>query len=495
MRPPSKLLAAVAGAALLYVLALRAYYVGFFNDDAFYIIGARSLCLGRYAELNAPGHPPLVNYFPGYSIMLAPMAALKPSSLLAYQALSILLVVLTLCFLWRWLRGNGASERVATSAILLSAFNPLTLSHSGVVLSEIPLALFLLLSLLAMRHAWNRSTPIGWSIAFALTGFCAILRPEAVFLPLAAAAMIARERRWRLALLGLLPLLGFAAFCLRNRLLEGTWLVYGLEAVDPYRTAPLKEALSHAWEGARYYTDLIFAGTFFRAPFAAPGLLSSAVAVTGALGAAFGAYRTKKGGVEGVLELYLAAIFIVFLLWGKKAGRYLLPVLPYLAGYFFTGIEALSSDPAVKRRLVAGACALSLTCCAFPDWRIVHASLFETTPLTAPPRAAYAWVKTHASVSDLFATEWDGRFYLKTGREVLHLPRPSSPQELARWLSDHGVRYVFVESAVYAMKPANPRAFNAPWSSGVLRAILEKTGRSRLAFEDPTSGSAIYRVN
>jgi len=36
-------LAFLAGLSFLYLLCLRAYYLDFFNDDAFCVIGARSL--------------------------------------------------------------------------------------------------------------------------------------------------------------------------------------------------------------------------------------------------------------------------------------------------------------------------------------------------------------------------------------------------------------------------------------------------------------------
>ena len=45
---------------ILYALAFRTYYIGYFNDDASYLIGAKSLLTGRYADLSAPGEPPLI---------------------------------------------------------------------------------------------------------------------------------------------------------------------------------------------------------------------------------------------------------------------------------------------------------------------------------------------------------------------------------------------------------------------------------------------------
>ena len=82
-------LAAVSALGLLYLLSLRAYYVGFFNDDAFYIIGARSLLSGRYAQLNVPGEPPFISHLPGYSLLLAPVALVSGGALWPYQVLSV----------------------------------------------------------------------------------------------------------------------------------------------------------------------------------------------------------------------------------------------------------------------------------------------------------------------------------------------------------------------------------------------------------------------
>ncbi|MBI2363248.1 MAG: hypothetical protein HYV15_07695, partial [Elusimicrobia bacterium] len=67
-------------AAVLYVLARDAYWVGFFNDDAFYLIGAHSLLQGRFAELSHPAAPPLIQYLPGWPLLLAPLAAFSGDS-------------------------------------------------------------------------------------------------------------------------------------------------------------------------------------------------------------------------------------------------------------------------------------------------------------------------------------------------------------------------------------------------------------------------------
>src|SRR5688572_21115691 len=80
----------------IYILALRAYYVGFFNDDAFYIIGSKSLIQGSYRELNQPGAPPFVSYLPGYPLLLTPFSLLFPHTTLPHQLFSVLLTAASL---------------------------------------------------------------------------------------------------------------------------------------------------------------------------------------------------------------------------------------------------------------------------------------------------------------------------------------------------------------------------------------------------------------
>src|SRR5438067_2256867 len=111
-------------AGLIYILSRHAYYVGFFNDDAFYIIGARSLLQGRYVELNQPGSPPFVNYMPGYPALLAVVAFLFKDTFLNFQLFSMALSLGSLLLLGIWLK-NKTSRAIMIPTLILTAFNPL----------------------------------------------------------------------------------------------------------------------------------------------------------------------------------------------------------------------------------------------------------------------------------------------------------------------------------------------------------------------------------
>ena len=65
-----RLFGVLALAAALYLAYLPRFYVGFFNDDARFILAAQSLLQGGYRRLAAPEHPPLNLIFPGYPFLL-----------------------------------------------------------------------------------------------------------------------------------------------------------------------------------------------------------------------------------------------------------------------------------------------------------------------------------------------------------------------------------------------------------------------------------------
>jgi hypothetical protein len=64
-----------AGAVYLY-LSPRTY-IGWTNDDAMYVLAARSLATGQYVFLNLPNHPPNTLFFPGLPVFLLPFVLIS----------------------------------------------------------------------------------------------------------------------------------------------------------------------------------------------------------------------------------------------------------------------------------------------------------------------------------------------------------------------------------------------------------------------------------
>src|SRR6185437_2162003 len=133
-------------ALLLYALNLPKTYVGFYQDDADYVLAALSLLRGRYVQLRLPGMPALNNHWPGFPLFLVPWVKMVEPHWMLLKAASLACVLLSVGVLGRW-TSRRFSAAFALALPALFAWNPSTVSLSGAVMSE---PLFLLLVLLVL---------------------------------------------------------------------------------------------------------------------------------------------------------------------------------------------------------------------------------------------------------------------------------------------------------------------------------------------------------
>ncbi len=480
--------------AILFALSLRAYYVGFFNDDAFYIIGAKSLLGGGYREINAPGAPPLVSYLPGFSILLAPLAFVSGTALWPYRIFSAALSLgglAAIACVW-----EGMAMPVVASSFLVSALNPLMLSHSGVVLAEIPFLFLEAVFFLALRRFWERRDLMAWSGVVVLSGLLALLRPEGTFLVLALGLCLGMQRGILPALGALLGLSGLALFLLRNAFLTGRPLPYFLELSSAWPGLGAAGILGRAWGNLAYYLEFLFANTLWRIPGGRLSSMAAPLAAAGAALCALGALRPwrETPGWEKALKTFVVLDAFLYLAWPKRAGRYLIPVMPFLVAYLFAGIERAAArlGPQAAKAAVAAALAATLALCAAPDYRIVKASLLNDSPMSRAPEELYRWVRETTRPRDVFAAEFDGRFYLRARRPCLRLPRPASRRDLRKWIRSNRVSYLALEPAAAALR-APGGGYGDPWSERRWEEILSGW-RLAPVFEDLPDGIGVYKT-
>ncbi|MBI5630159.1 MAG: glycosyltransferase family 39 protein [Elusimicrobia bacterium] len=484
---------AVLGA--LYILCRRAYYVGFFNDDAFYIIGARSLLSGSYSQLNAPGSPPLASYMPGYSMMLAPLAWLFPGRLWPFQFFSMGLVLTSLWLLWDCFSGFLEPRELA-AATFVSGLSPLFLSMSGTVLSEIPFLFLTAVIFSIARRKWESRSPGFWAWFALLMGFACLVRPTGLALVAGVVVALALEARARESFfclcLGLAPFLLFLA---RNAHLTGRGLLYFTEFAASARGA---EGLASFWTifkaNLAFYGKFLFVTTMFRWPWVW-GWLEAATIGTGAALAALGAKAWAKSGWRRFAGLYLLFFFTAHLFWSKQAGRYLFPVIPFAAVFLIKGAGDTGARFGRGGAAAFAAAIVSLALAMAPARRIAAASLlWERSPVNTPPERTLDWIARRTAPGDIFAAELDGRFYLLSGRQVLHWPRLEDSRSLHYWLKSNGARYAAVFPAEFIMRTRSGRTAHDPMSLEDLNRMFSDASRYEKVFEDAGEGTAIYCV-
>lgn len=488
------LLAAALG--LLYLCSLRAYYVGFFNDDAFYIIGSRSLLQGRYAELNAPGAPPLVNYPPGYPLLLVPLAWIFRGSLLPYQLFSVILTLGSAGLFWVVFAEELAPPAFMAAA-LVSAVNPMMVSLSGTVLSEVPALFLTLLVFAAAKRRWGSDSAAFWAGLGALAGFCFLVRTSAAALIAALCGGLLLEKRWRAAGLAASAwALVAAPYLARNRILTGHSELRLFEMVEPYRAAGAVRALAASFgRNAVYYGHELFARALFRWP---PGLSSAGLEMATAglcLGAL--AWGLRDWGLRGWRKLasfYLILYAAVHLAWAMQTGRYLYPVLPLCAAFLFSGLAAADRRLGLGGKGVLGALALCLGLYLAPVSNILGTSLGRHTPVNTPPERTFSWIRLHTRPSDVFVAELDGQLHLLTGRPALHARRIPDRGAFARWARESGAAYVLVLPTGLVTRSPSGRLSNDPMPAEQLMGLVSDRGRYEPVFRDEEEGSAVFRV-
>lgn len=477
----------LAACAALYLAALGAYYVGFFNDDAFYLIGARSLLEGRFAELSHPAQPPLTPYLPGYPLLLAPLVWLFPDSFLPCQLLSAALTLGAVRLAWESLERLGPRPRFAAAALV--GLSPLTVSLSGTVLSD---PAYLLTSMLVFRLR-QRMLPSRdlrhWALLAALAASVFYLRPVGAALPAALVLALVLERRPREAAA---CAVASAAVILPWLLREGFRLSYAEEFLAQYVSAGSVSAASSILVNGAYYARELFARAFFRWPGAAPGgTFETAATAAGLIVAAYGVRRSRPGAFTlAYCALYCAA----HLLWAKPSGRYLLGMLPFAAGALVNGAEELGAKLRVRGAPSLTLLALSLLLVSPTLEKIVLDASRKGTRLTSPPARTLEWVRRNTRPDDIFAAESTGSFFLLTGRRALRLRGAAGPEEFRAWLRGQGAGYVAVFPIDFALKTPSGRNPYDPADPGDIQRLAEGSGGFVRVFKDSGEGTTVYRA-
>lgn len=468
--------------AVLYGLSTGAYFVGFFNDDAFYIIGARSLLTGRFAELNIPGAPPMDTHSPGYPLLLLPAALVSGDGFIPYHLTSVLLSLAAV-----WLIHRLARERLgpgtAMAAAAVAALNPLAVGTSGTILSEVAYVPVSLAALLLAAKVWSKNDPRVWAGLGALAGYLGLIRLSGASLLVALVAGLGWERRWRSA----------AACGGAGSVVLGSWLFrnFLIGGRSETRVGEMLETFgsySVMLDRIPYYLKEAFGRALFRWPaFQGTEYLTAATALAGLAAVGMGLRRWGWSGGRKVLPLYLAVYGLVHLAWPYHSARYLHPVLPLAALLLFAGLERWGP------RAVAGAGLLSLGLCAAPVSAILAASLGGTqTPMNSRPARTVDWIRSQTAGDAVFGAAQDGQLHVLTGRYCLHLPAVRDRAEMKKWIDENRVAYVAEFSNEFFMKRDFGSRRLDPAESEELTIILAACG-GRIVFSEPAEGTRVHQ--
>lgn len=331
------------------------------EDDARYLILARSLKQGTYRELWFPGLPLHHMYPPGYPALLAVWTSIGGQSIDWILVLQIAMNVTSLWLMFEAIR-RWMPAVASICALAITALNPELIGLAGHVVSEPAMMLFLTMSVWAAAtpERGRKRTAVMVGAAF-LAPFC---RTEAIVVPAALIAMSLWQRRsntWLLAV---------AFICIVGPLIYWTLhdpngVVGNSYAADftkvgaassPLPVVLVKRSISNAVYYAMRAVPYIF-------PM--PGVLRSTVARSLATllimaGLGVGMFVSFKRLTHGVLTLLACAA--IFLVWPWQLARYLVPFLTLIVPLSIFGLLRIGRflAPRAAGVLVYGTTALAL---------------------------------------------------------------------------------------------------------------------------------------
>ena len=140
------------------------YHVGSFDDDAGYILTAKTLLAGHGLTGHIPSGEVVIGlYPPGYSAILSPLLWVSPHDFLSLRLLSVVCYLAAFPLMWVYLghRRVGRFPRVA--ALTLLALGPPFATYATMVMAETPFVVVLLLLLLAVDRWREQDRALTWT--------------------------------------------------------------------------------------------------------------------------------------------------------------------------------------------------------------------------------------------------------------------------------------------------------------------------------------------
>jgi hypothetical protein len=310
------------------------------QDDARYILLARSIRSLGYRDLYSVDLPIHSLYPPGYAALLAVWGAVFGEGFSTYIALSVILSAASLWLIFLALRRLESTE-FATLCVLALSTNSLLILRAGSVRSEVPF--MFLVAAFAWAVASERISGRYLTVAAVAAIAAALTRSLGAALPLALFAHLLLERRYRALLV-----FGGAAL-VTGGLWHGWTLIadqpstvsgYFQAAVGPAQDTPsfLQVLINRIVRNlTRYLTAL--PGQLFPTIPGTP-LDNGAALLVWTAGLAIGGWSLRRRWRPVVLILLISAL--VLAIWPFNRSRFVEPYLPLIVPCVLLGVGLLA---------------------------------------------------------------------------------------------------------------------------------------------------------
>jgi hypothetical protein len=332
--------------------------VGSFDDDAGYILTAKTLLAGHGLTAQLPLGTSIVGlYPPGYSALLVPLVWLWPHSFAPLRLFSVIMYGALFPLTWAYMARRRIQPGLIFAALVVLALSPPLATFGSMVMAETPY-LVILLVLLLLLDRWEQETRTwtwtGAATIIAAGGLIWVKQAGVAFVAGLVLWLTLQHRRWGR---------GWAGFARAAAL--GGGVVFLLLPVIVARLAtgvPIAGSLYSGELGGYYHGGLLSrvahvlpSSTWDLLATAIPAtvvpyldplptqghwsdfweLVSWQVTILAAVGAVVWFRRYRDAAVIGVLVYFLQSV-----LWPYVNERRVILILPLLAAWYVVGAHA-----------------------------------------------------------------------------------------------------------------------------------------------------------
>jgi hypothetical protein len=522
------ILAALVPSGMLAWKARAMPHLGYFQDDALYWIGAKSIAEGHgYRILSLPGEPFQTKYPPLYPLVLSVIWKLRPgfpANLPVAAALNWLMLPAYLLAAWKLTRALGLEQRRRVILLFALALSPTAAFMAANMMADLMSAALVLFALALAERVRDGRAGAMMALAAGIVGGGAFLaKTSALPLLVTVPALLLWRGRKRLREACVLALC-FAAPMLAATAAWNYWThIHRMGSTDPlvlYYTDYLGLYLHNlAWSdlpkviqtNCRVLLNaigelIVFhpgSGVFFNFLLMALGLFS----VSGVIRW----IRTKGLSQYAAFAPAYAAELVV---WHYPPNtRFLLPLIPlFLIGaivecehLYDLGRKAVGSADRSQR--AAGAVVFALLgvlvvsfwgTAAYGLVRFVPAIIDGSQPVMDGTRPAFDWIRGHVAGDAKFLAYADTPLFLYTGRQGYRLEpavRPYYYQDHAAILKPFSeipaiagrrhLRYLLLTITDY-------QTDSVLSDHALVRSIVRRDPRMRLIFANSTAD--VYEI-
>ncbi len=425
-------------------------------DGAGYSVLGQALASGQgYREIDKPGAPRHAHFPPGYPAVLALVWHFAGRNVAAAHGLSMICTVAAVLLAWLWFRTLYPPPTALILGLCL-ALNWTWARVGGSIQSEPLYLLCELLAILVAVRAGRRGGVAAGVVLGVSLGVCVLIRHVGACIAAAVIIDLAIRGKWRT----------IGATVLSTALLIVPWVIWLLIVRQHIQAGLLVQEglMARVVSQAIFYLQrlpdqilgpFVEVGTVFRHSNTIATVANLwAIAATGLF--LYGWVSTLKCPRRRLAGLTALATLALLLIWPfTEAGRFLIPIVPFLLVGATEGLARLISMVRPRDCRFLAAVILLAASIPYSVYAIASGRAESQRHTHADFDAACSWIAEHGDRTGPILTRHPGELFWQTGR-LSAVPDAPNPDAVDRLINRVGAAYLLIDEDRYSRADVNP---------------------------------------